>query len=300
MRIELLPRLYILTAALLFSTGGMAVKSCGLTDWQIASFRCGIAAVVILLLNPSARRWPTGKSLLVGCAYAATLILYVLATKNTTAANAIFLQSTAPIYIALCGPWLLRERTRGRDLILMALMASGLVLLLSGKVEATEVAADPWLGNLYGTLAGICWALTIMGLRFMQQGEGAAQGAVTAVVSGSFIAFFAALPQALPVTSATTVDWLWVVYLGAFQVALAYIFFTAGMRRVPAFEASLLLLVEPVFNPLWAYWVHGEIPVGVALLGALLVLLATGLKPVLDHRAARAAGKFHAADPAAP
>lgn len=298
MSVALLPRLPILAAALLFSTGGMVVKSCGLSGWQIASFRCGIAAVVILVLLPSARRWPTGRGLLVGTAYAATLILYVLANKNTTATNAIFLQSTAPIYIVLFGPWLLGERTRGRDLALMVLMATGLVLLLTAKVEATEVALAPWRGNLYGAMAGVCWALTIMGMRSMERGSGGTEGAVPAVVAGNVIAFLAALPFALPVAVGTSTDWLWVVYLGVFQVALAYILLTAGLRKVPAFEVSLLLLVEPVINPIWTFWAHGEVPRGGAFLGALVVLLTTGLKPVLDHRAAQAAGESHAADPA--
>lgn len=297
MSIELLPRLYILTAALLFSTGGMAVKSCGLSDWQITSFRCGIAALVIFLLLPSARQWPNRRSLLVGTAYAATLTLYVLANKNTSAVNAIFLQSTAPIYIVLCGPWILGERSRSRDVGLMMLMAVGLVLLLTSKVETTEVALAPWRGNLYGSLAGVFWALTIMGLRSMELYPGGTRGAVSAVVAGNLIAFIAALPLALQAPVGTPTDWLWVSYLGVFQVALAYVFLTAGMRKVPAFEASFLLLLEPVFSPMWAFWAHGEVPRRGAFLGALVVLLVTALKPVLDYRAAQSARKLDAADP---
>jgi drug/metabolite transporter (DMT)-like permease len=302
MSIDFLPRVCILASALLFSTGGMAVKSCGLSEWQIASFRCGIAAVVMLLLLPSARRWPTKRSLLVGVAYAATLILYVLANKSTTAINATFLQATAPIYIVLCGPWLLGERTHRRDLALMALMAVGMVFLLVGKVDVSGVALAPMRGNLYGAMAGVCWALTIMGMRSLERGTSTStsteEGAVGAVVAGNAIAFFGALPLALPVVEGTPADWLWVGYLGIFQVAVAYLLLAAGMRKVPAFEASMLLLLEPVFSPLWAYWVHGEVPRGGILLGALVVLLATGLKPLLDHRAAHSAGKFDAPDPA--
>ena len=298
-RIEVLPRLFVLAAALLFSTGGVAVKSCGLSDWQIAGFRCGIAAVVLLALLPAARRWPSRRGLLVGATYAATLILYVLANKNTSAMNAIFLQSTAPIYIVLFGPWLLGERTRSRDLALMVLMAAGLVLLLTGEVATTEVALAPSRGNLYGVLAGVCWALTLMGLRAMERGPGGAGGSVSAMVAGNAIAFCVALPFAMPVVASTPGDWLWVAYLGVFQVALAYVLLTAGMRRVPAFEASLLLLVEPVFNPLWTFWGHGEAPGRFAFMGALLVLLATALKPLLDHRAARPAEEPHAAHLAA-
>ena len=285
MQVEIFPRLLLLAAAFLFSTGGMAVKSCGLPDGQIAGLRCGLAALVFLIALPSARRWPGRRSLLVGLAYASTLTLYVLSNKNTTAVNAIFLQATAPIYIVLLGPRLLGEKTHLRDLALMVLMAAGLVFLLTGDVTTTEVAADPLKGNIFGFLAGISWALTIMGLRWMESSPQSNEGAVSAVMAGNGIAFLASLTFSLPWTQGTLNDWLWLGYLGVFQVALAYICLTAGMRRVPAFEASLLLLVEPVFSPLWAFWVHAEVPSRLAMLGAGLVLLATALKPLLDRRA---------------
>ncbi len=103
-------RLMILMAALLFSTGGAAVKACSLSAWQVASFRSGIAAVTLLLVLPAARRGWGWRTWLVGAAYAGTMISYVLANKLTTAANAIFLQSTAPLYILLLSPILLNER----------------------------------------------------------------------------------------------------------------------------------------------------------------------------------------------
>ena len=110
------PRLQLLATAVLFSTGGAAIKASALSTWQVASFRSGIAALVLLVALPSARRFWTRRSLLVGLAYAATTILYVAANKLTTAANAIFLQSTAPAVsptagtdaerrLGLAGPW---------------------------------------------------------------------------------------------------------------------------------------------------------------------------------------------------
>jgi drug/metabolite transporter (DMT)-like permease len=282
------PRLKILTAALLFSTGGMAVKSCQLTDWQVASFRCGLAAVVMWGLLPAARRRWSWRIVAVGAAYAGTLTLYVLANKATTAANAIFLQSTAPLYLLLLGPLVLGERTRGRDLLVMVAMAAGLMLLLGGGTEASVTAPAPMRGNILGALAGICWALTILGLRWLErvppEGRSAAGAAVTAVVAGNVIAFLVPLPWALPVTAARPADGFWVIFLGVLQVALPYAILTSAMREVPAFEAGLLLLAEPVFNPVWAYLVHGEEPRGTALLGGALILLVTLVKSWLDFR----------------
>ena len=102
----------VLAAALLFSTGGAAIKACSLTGWQVAGFRSGVAAVALWLLVPGARRQWNWRTLLAGIFYAATLILFVTANKLTTSANAIFLQSTAPLYLLLLGPLVLREPVR--------------------------------------------------------------------------------------------------------------------------------------------------------------------------------------------
>ncbi len=276
------PRLQILAAVLLFSTGGMAIKSCGLPDWQIAAFRCGIAAVVLVAVLPEARKRPGKGAWLVGVAYASTLTLYVLANKATTTTNAIFLQATAMIYIVLASPRLLGERVRRADLLLLVPMLAGLVLLLSGEVETTSVAADPLRGNLLGALAGLTWAATLLGLRYLSsRGAG---GGTDAVVAGNLLAFFGALPMAWPLAAGSVADWMWLGYLGIFQVALAYALLLAGIRRLPAFEAALWILVEPIFGPFWTWWLHGEAVGGRALLGAGLILAAMISKPWLDTR----------------
>lgn len=285
----LLARVGVLAAAFLFSTGGAAIKGCDLTSWQIAGFRSGIAALTILALLPSARRRPTPKLLLVGLIYALTLISFALANKLTTAANAIFLQATAPLYVLVLGPWLLGERGRGRDLVFGVALAAGLVLVVSGTAPATEVAVAPVLGNVLGVVTGVFWALTIVSLRWLEShGEGRG-GAPVAVAVGNALAFLLCLPMALPVEASHASDWLWLGYLGVFQVAVAYAFLTAGLRRVPAFEASLLLMVEPMFSPLWAYWFFGEVPGVGVMIGGGAILAATLVKSWLDWRGVRAA-----------
>jgi drug/metabolite transporter (DMT)-like permease len=121
-------RLRLLLAAVLFSTGGAAIKAATLTGWQVASFRSGIAALAVWLLVPAARgRW-SRRVLAVAAVYAATMVLFVVANKLTTAANTIFLQSTAPLYVLLAGPLLLGERVTRADLALMAAVAAGMAL----------------------------------------------------------------------------------------------------------------------------------------------------------------------------
>jgi drug/metabolite transporter (DMT)-like permease len=106
---------------------------------------------------------------------------------------------------------------------------------------------------------------------------------VPAVVCGNVTACLVALPLALPVSHATPADWLTIVFLGLVQIALAYAVLTRGMSRVPVLEASLLLLVEPVLNPVWAFAVHGEVPAPWAIAGAAIILAATAAKTVLDR-----------------
>ncbi|HXL15867.1 MAG TPA: EamA family transporter, partial [Methylomirabilota bacterium] len=260
---------------------------CQLTSWQVASFRSGIAAVTLLLLLPEARRGWNARAALVGVAYAATVTLFVLANKLTTSANTIFLQSTAPLYILLLSPWLLREHIRARDIGVMAVVALGMALLFVGTERRYVTAPDPVHGNILATLSGLCWALTLTGLRWMGRHEGAGaapSSAAPAVVIGNLLAFFAGLPFALPVQAARPLDWAIVVGLGTIQIGIAYIFLTEGMRYVRALETSMLLLLEPVLNPVWSWLIHGEKPRAWSLLGGAIILGGTLAKTWMDSR----------------
>ncbi|HYQ95872.1 MAG TPA: EamA family transporter [Candidatus Eisenbacteria bacterium] len=307
-------RLQVLAAALTFSIGGAGIKACQLTSWQVTSFRSGIAALTLLLLLPEARKGWNARAALVGVAYAATVTLFVLANKLTTSANTIFLQSTAPLYILLLSPWLLRERIHARDVLVMAVVALGMSLLFVGTEHPYATAPDPVRGNVLATLAGFSWALTLMGLRWMGRHEGGSAAPVTpdsaapatpgsaapatpgsaapatpgsaapAVVIGNLMAFFLALPFALPVQAARPLDWALVTGLGTIQIGIAYIFLTKGMRHVRALEASMLLLLEPVLNPVWSWLIHGERPRAWPLVGGAIILGGTLAKTWVDSR----------------
>lgn len=278
-------RVQLLAAALLFSTGGAAIKATALGAWQVAGFRSGVAALTFLLLFPAARRGWNARVLAVAAAYAATLILFVLANRLTTAANTIFLQSTAPLYILLFGPLLLGEPVRRRDLAFMTLVGAGLLLFFVGAEAPSATAPDPARGNGLAAASGVTWALTVMGLRWLGR-EGKGDAAVATVAAGNTLAFLATLPLTLPVGETAPADWAIVLYLGVFQIALAYWFVTRAIRHVPALEASVLLLAEPALNPIWAWWIHGERPGRWALAGGTLILGTTTLKTWWDARTA--------------
>lgn len=258
------------------------IKSVSLNAWQVASFRSAIAAVALLLLMPESRRWPSFRVILVGTAYAGTMVLFVLSNKMTTAASAIFLQSTAPLYVLLLSPWLLKERVRAADLVYMAVVGVGMTTFFVGLDPVSATAPNPWLGNVLALLSGVLWALTVMGLRALGR-DGESWGPSSAVW-GNVIASLGCLALALPVASSRPADWLMVGYLGVFQIALAYVFLIRGLRQVPALQASLLLLLEPVLNPIWAWMVHGERPGSWSLAGGVLILVATLAKSAWDAR----------------
>lgn len=284
-------RLRLLAAAALFSTGPTLIKACGLGPWQVAGFRSGTAALFLFVLLRDRRKLLRPKLWLVGATYAATLVSYAVATKLTTAANAIFLQSTFPIYLLLLSPLLLREKPRRSDLVFLLAVMGGMALLLLGDVETTAVATDPVRGNVLSLLSGLFWALTLLGLRWLERdtGPGAEGLGQASVVAGNALAFVACLPFALPLGPSGPVDWLLIVYLGVIQIGLAYLLLTRAMGRVSALEAGLILMFEPVLTPLWAWAVHGERPGAWALAGGAVILAAMVWRTIHDATRARPA-----------
>jgi drug/metabolite transporter (DMT)-like permease len=292
-------RLRLLLAAVLFSTGGAAIKAATLTGWQVASFRSGIAALAVWLLVPAARRRWTGRVLAVAAVYAATMVLFVVANKLTTSANTIFLQSTAPLYVLLAGPVLLGERVTRADLVLMAAVAAGMALFFVAHDAPQATAPDPVRGNVLAALSGVAWAGTVLGLRWVGRAPIAAAAdaaaateapaaagdlALATVVAGNVLACVVCLPLALPVHDATPASWLVVLYLGVVQIGVAYLALASAMPHVPALEASTLLLVEPALNPVWAFLAHGERPGPLAWAGGGLIVLSALAKTWWDAR----------------
>jgi len=277
-------RLLLLAAAVLFSTGGAAIKAATLTSWQIASFRSAIAAAVLYLFIPQARKGWSWRVWPVGITYAATLVLFVLATRLTTAANAIYLQSTAPLYVIVFGPVLLGESVRRADLFFVAAIAAGMSLVFTAQSPAAPSAPDPRTGNLLGAATGLSWACTVTGLRWLS-GHRRQSAATATVVAGNIVGCLWALPMALPVARATMADVLVIAYLGIFQIGLAYLCVATAILHVPAFEATAILLVEPALNPVWAWLIQGERPAAASIAGGAVILLATVAKTWWQARA---------------
>lgn len=284
-------RLLLFATAALFSTGGAAIKACSLSGFQVASFRSLTAALFLAVVFPGVWRAGSWKPVAAGAAYAGTMVLFVLGNKLTTAASTIFLQSTAPLYVLLLSPWLLKERPSRRDIGLFVVMAAGLALCVAGPAGASGTAPNPAAGNILALLAGVCWAFTLMGLRWMAVGgedrvdrSGGWRRptpALSAVFWGNILAGVLVLPAALPAAGGGG-DWLIVAYLGIFQIGLAYVLLTVAVRSVSALETSLFLLLEPVLNPIWAFLAHAEHPGAWTLAGGALILGGSAARAALE------------------
>jgi drug/metabolite transporter, DME family len=275
-------RLLLLGAACLWSTAGAAMKLCQLSGIQIACGRSLVAGAFLFVAVPAARRRPTSRVWLTSLAYAATVALFAIATKLTTAANAIFLQSTAPLWVLLLsGRWLGEPPTRA-ELLAVPVYALGLSLFFLDELSPGQLQ-----GNLVAVAAGVAFGCCVVGLR---HGASRGAGGATALVLGNAIAGLAALPLCFGGPEPRSVDWMILLYLGVFQLGLSYLCFVRGVAKTRALEASLLVLLEPVLNPVWTFLLAGERPGPWAIGGGSIVLSATVwriLAPAMSARVAR-------------
>jgi len=275
-------RLLLLCAALLWSTAGAAMKLCQLSGVQIACGRSLVAGLFLFLAVPDARRRPTRAVCLTALAYAATVGLFAVSNKLTTAANAIFLQSTAPLWVLLLSGKLLGEPPTRAELFAVPIYGIGLSLFFLDELSPGQLT-----GNLVAVAAGVAFATCIIGFRRMASLPNAGSSS-SALVLGNGLAALVALPLWFQGPAARPTDLLILLYLGVFQLGLAYLCFVRGVARTRALEASLLVLLEPVLNPIWTFLIAGERPGPWALAGGSIVLLATLwriLVPLLTARA---------------
>jgi len=273
---------FVLAAALLWSTGGLFIKWTTLSGLELSFGRSLFAAITVALFT---RHEGFGLNRLTAVAsvlYAALLLLFVLATKQTTAANAIFLQYTAPVYLLILEPLVYKEKFRSRDLITVLVCLAGMTLFFVGKLRPQDVT-----GNLLALASGLCFALYVLLLR---HAKARTVNRASSVIYGSLLLVIFAAPAGLAVIPRLTRhDVLVVLYLGVVQIGLAYTLFTVAMARgVRSLDAGIIGYIEPVLNPIWVFLVLGEKPSGWALLGGVIIIVAVVSHMVLDARETRA------------
>jgi drug/metabolite transporter (DMT)-like permease len=265
--------LLIVIAALLWSSGGVFIKLAPLPGVGVV---CGRALVTTLFFLVAFRPDLRRGRLDTGICYAGMIITFVIATKLTTAANAVFLQYTGSIYVLALAPFVLRERFRGGDAVSILVCLVGMAILLGG-----QIGREGGAGIAIAVASGVFFALTLVFLRRDAASPG--RDVMASTTLGNAIAVLVTLPFAAPSFASLTVPGALVIaYLGLVQVGVAYALFNRGLRHVPAARASLLAMLEPVMNPVWVYLGTGERPAPAALVGGAVVLgavMARSLRP---------------------
>jgi len=257
-------RLAIVLAAILWSTGGVAIKSTEVNAATITAGRALFAAIVLFLIFPKARIRPNLEIIKAATAYGTTCALFVWANTLTTAGNAIFIQNIAPVWVLIASPILLGEKPRLSQLLSVPISLFGCALFFADDLDPGRTN-----GNLIAFAASFSYATLILYYRKLSTTQGLA-----ATLYGNLLVILVCLPLVQSPSELILNDWLVLAYLGIIQQALPAVIFITAIRNVTALEAALLLLLEPLFSPIWAFALVGERLGKLAILGAVIVLFA--------------------------
>lgn len=239
----------------------------------------GLIAAVFIAATTRGLKFNFSRPQLIGAVtYAACTISFCTATKLTTAANAILLQYTAPVWVALFGAWFLGERATRADWLTIVAVLGGMALFFADSLELNHA-----LGNAIAIVSGVFFAAMTIALR--RQKDGSPAGSI---ILGNLLAFIVGLPWLLEAPPLTATGWWALGLLGVVQLGLSYWFYVRALRHVTALEAVLIPVIEPILNPLWVLLALGERPSSVALLGGAIVLTAVTLRAWASLRAEQA------------
>ncbi len=264
----------LIAAALCWSLGGLLIKAVAWPPLAVAGARGLIAALFLAAISHGLRFHFSRAQLLGAFSYAACTITFCVATKLTTAANAILLQYTAPVWVAIFGASLLGERTTRADWFTIVAVLGGIVLFFADSLALTGM-----LGNAFALLSGVFFAGMVIALRRQKDGS-----PVESVILGNVIAFFVGLPWIVGAPMLTATGWSALLVLGLVQLGFSYWLYTRAIRHVTALEGVLIPVIEPLLNPLWVLLAIGERPTPKALAGGAIVLGAITLRGIVGLR----------------
>ena len=280
--------LLLLLTAVLWSSGGVFIK---LVQWDalsIAGVRSAIAALVLAVAAPP-RTWSpmrlTRYELGGAIACMLTMVMFVAATKLTTAANAILLQYTAPVHVALFGAWLLGERTTRLDWITIGLVFAGMILFFVESLSAASMA-----GNVLAIASGMSfgWMVLFMRKNVQVRSHEAPTSRSDGVFWGNVLTAVICLPFAAQSLASgftpSAQSWIGIILLGVFQLGISYALYSNIISHVSALEAILIPVIEPLLNPLWVALFARELPGKWTVIGGIVVIGAVTMRSLLVMR----------------
>lgn len=259
--------LLLVATAILWSLGGVLIKSVEWPSMAKAGARSAVAGAILWAwLRRPCFTWRPAQ-LGAALAYAATVSFFVVANDRTTAANAIFLQYTGPVYVALLGPWLLGERAKRSDWLCIAVALAGIALFFRDQFSSRGL-----VGILAALGSGLSFGIMVILLR---KERDASPG--SALLLGNLLAAAIGLPFAIGHPLAAPQAGM-LLFLGVVQLGIPYILYSTAIRHVTALEAVLIPMLEPILNPIWVAMAKGEVPGRWSLVGGGLVLGAVLLR----------------------
>jgi len=261
------------TTAVLWSTGGVLIKLVSWNPLAIAGMRSAISAVLIMGMIRKPNFHLSLPQIGGAVTFSATVILFVSATKLTTAANAILLQYTAPIYTALFARRFLNEKTSWFDWIIIVVVLGGITLFF-----LDDLSLGGYYGNILALLAGVAHGWIALFLRKQRDAS-----PVETVLLGNMLTAAIGIPFMFS-GSLGLYDWLGLAFLGIFQLGFSYILYSHAIRQVRALDAMLIFMIEPILNPIWVYLVIGESPGRWALVGGSIVIVSVTARSVYSLR----------------
>jgi drug/metabolite transporter (DMT)-like permease len=275
------PLLFVLAAAVLWSTGGLFIKWTSLSGLELSFGRSLCAAITVAIFTRHEGFGLNRVTAIASVLYAALLVLFVLATKETTAANAIFLQYTAPVYLLILEPLIYKEKFRRRDLIVVIACVLGMSLFFVGKLRPQDVT-----GNLLALASGFCFACYFLLLR---HSKARAVNRASSVIYGNLLVVLVAAPAGFHAFGGMDrFDAFAVIYLGVVQIGVAYTLFTVAMARgVRSLDAGIVGYIEPILNPIWVFLAIGERPTKWALIGGGIIVVAVIVHTLIEARRGR-------------
>ena len=270
---------WLVLAAVCWSFGGLLIKSVAWTPLAVAGARGGIAALFLLLTHRGLRFHFSRAQLLGAFGYAACTVTFCVATKLTTAANAILLQYTAPVWVALFGAWMVGERTTKADWWTIVLVLGGMTLFFADSLQLSAV-----LANSLAAASGIFFALMTLALRKQKD-----TSAVESIILGNVLACLIGLPWIIGSPTLSVTGWCALAALGVIQLGVSYWLYARAIKHVTALEAVLIPVIEPILNPVWVLLLIGERPGGLALVGGVIVLGAVTVRALISIQRAQLA-----------
>lgn len=268
--------IFLVITSILWSIGGLLIK---MIDWNpvaISGMRSAISAVIFLFYIKKPKITWSLPQMGAAFSYAATVILFVAATKMTSAANAILLQYTAPIFVAIFGFWFLKERTNHVDWITIFFVFAGMALFF-----LDELSLDGMWGNILGISSGLTFASLAMFMRMQRSAS-----PFESILLGNIITALIGLPfmfQSMP----SARSWVGLILLGVFQLGIPYILYSHAIKHVTALEVVLIPVIEPIMNPVWVLIFINESPGFWSLIGGSIVLISVTARciyPILRKR----------------